>query len=83
MSREEVMKTLNEIFCNVFDDDSIVLTDETNSSDIDDWDSLEQINLIVNIENEFEMMFDMAEVSDLANVGEMADLIMRKYAENE
>ncbi len=81
MSREEVMKTLNEIFCNVFDDDSIVLTDETNSSDIDDWDSLEQINLIVNIENEFEMMFDMAEVSDLANVGEMADLIMRKAQE--
>ena len=83
MTREEVMKTLNEIFCNVFDDNSIVLTDETNSSDIDDWDSLEQINLIVNIENEFEMMFDMAEVSDLANVGEMADLIMRKFKENE
>lgn len=83
MTREEVMKTLNEIFCNVFDDDSIVLTDKTNSSDIDDWDSLEQINLIVNIENEFGMMFDMAEVSDLANVGEMADLIMRKYEEDE
>jgi acyl carrier protein len=81
MKRELVMKTLNEIFCNVFDDDSIVLTDETNSSDIDDWDSLEQINLIVNIENEFGMMFDMAEVSDLANVGEMADLIMSKAEE--
>ena len=82
MTREEVMKTLNEIFCNVFDDDSIVLKDETNANDIDDWDSLEQINLIVAIENEFEMMFDMNEVSDLANVGEMADLIMSKY-ENE
>ena len=81
MTREKVMKTLNEIFCDVFDDDSIVLTDETNSSDIDDWDSLEQINLIVNIENEFGMVFDMAEVSDLANVGEMADLIMRKAEE--
>ena len=66
MTREEVMKTLNEIFCDVFDDDSIVLTDETNSSDIDDWDSLEQINLIVNIENEFGMVFDMAEVSEKA-----------------
>ncbi len=82
MKREEVMKTLNEIFCNVFDDDSIVLKDETNANDIEDWDSLEQINLIVNIENEFGMMFDMAEVSDLANVGEMADLIMSRY-ENE
>ena len=83
MTREEVMKTLNEIFCNVFDDDTIVLTDKTNANDIEDWDSLEQINLIVNIENEFGMMFDMAEVSDLANVGEMADLIMRKAAEEE
>ena len=83
MTREEVMKKLNEIFCNVFDDESIVLKDETNANDIEDWDSLEQINLIVAIENEFEMMFDMAEVSDLANVGEMADLIMRKFKENE
>ena len=83
MTREEVMKTLNEIFCNVFDDDTIVLKDETNANDIEDWDSLEQINLIVAIENEFEMMFDMAEVSDLANVGEMADLILRKAAEEE
>ncbi len=81
MTREEVMKTLNEIFCNVFDDETIVLKDETNANDIEDWDSLEQINLIVNIENEFGMMFDMSEVSDLANVGEMADLIMRKAAE--
>lgn len=78
MNREDVMKRLNDIFCTVFDDDSIVLTDETNAEDIEDWDSLEQINLIVAIENEFEMMFDMSEVSDLANVGEMADLIMSK-----
>ncbi len=78
MNREDVMKRLNDIFCTVFDDDSIVLTDKTNAEDIEDWDSLEQINLIVAIENEFEMMFDMSEVSDLANVGEMADLIMSK-----
>ena len=82
MTREEVMKKLNEIFCNVFDDDTIVLKDDTNAEDIEDWDSLEQINLIVAIENEFEMMFDMAEVANLANVGEMADLIMSRY-ENE
>ena len=82
MTRNEVMKKLNEIFCNVFDDETIVLKDETNAEDIEDWDSLEQINLIVAIENEFEMMFDMAEVADLANVGEMADLIMSRL-ENE
>ena len=78
MSREDVMKTLNEIFCNVFDDDTIVLNDSTNAEDIEDWDSLEQINLIVAIENEFQMMFDINEINNLANVGEMADLIMSK-----
>ena len=72
---------MNEIFRNVFDDETIVLTDETNANDIEDWDSLEQINLIVAIENEFEMMFDMAEVANLANVGEMVDLILSKDAE--
>ncbi len=73
---------MNEIFRNVFDDESIILQDETNAEDIDDWDSLEQINLIVAIENEFGMMFDMAEVADLANVGEMVDLILSRD-ENE
>ena len=78
MTREYVYEKMNEIFRNVFDDEDIFLTDETNAEDIEDWDSLEQINLIVAIENEFEMMFDMAEVADLANVGEMVDLILSK-----
>ena len=69
---------MNEIFRTVFDDEDITLHDETNAEDIEDWDSLEQINLIVAIENEFEMMFDMAEIADLANVGEMVDLILKK-----
>ena len=82
MTREYVYEKMNEIFRNVFDDEEIYLQDETNAEDIDDWDSLEQINLIVAIENEFGMMFDMAEVADLANVGEMVDLILSKD-ENE
>ena len=81
MTREYVYEKMNEIFRNVFDDESITLSDETNAEDIEDWDSLEQINLIVAIENEFEMMFDMAEVADLANVGEMVDLILSKDKE--
>ena len=82
MTREYVYEKMNEIFRNVFDDEDILLQDETSAEDIDDWDSLEQINLIVAIENEFSMMFDMAEVADLANVGEMVDLILSKD-ENE
>ena len=78
MTREYVYQLMNRIFRNVFDDESIELQHETNAEDIEDWDSLEQINLIVAIENEFEMMFDMAEIADLANVGEMVDLILKK-----
>ena len=81
MTREYVYEKMNEIFRNVFDDEDIVLHDETNAEDIDDWDSLEQINLIVAIENEFEMVFDMNEIADLANVGEMVDLILSKEQE--
>ena len=81
MTREYVYEKMNEIFRNVFDDEEITLHDETNAEDIDDWDSLEQINLIVAIENEFGMMFDMNEVADLANVGEMVDLILSKDKE--
>ncbi len=81
MTREYVYEKMNEIFRTVFDDEDITLHDETNAEDIDDWDSLEQINLIVAIENEFGMMFDMSEVADLANVGEMVDLILSKDAE--
>lgn len=78
MTREYVYEKMNEIFRNVFDDDSIELDDETSADDIEDWDSLEQINLVVSIENEFEMMFDMNEIANLANVGEMVDLILSK-----
>ena len=78
MTREYVYEKMNEIFRNVFDDETIELDDETNADDIEDWDSLEQINLVVSIENEFEMMFDMNEIADLANVGEMVDLILSK-----
>ncbi len=75
MNRTEIMAKLNEIFCDVFDDEDIVLTDATNSDDIEDWDSLEQINLLVAIEKQFNIKFQLADVADLENVGAMADLV--------
>ena len=74
------LKKLNEDLENgikiyVFDDDEIVLTDETTADDIEDWDSLEQINLLVAIEKQFNIKFQLADVADLENVGAMADLV--------
>ena len=78
MTREEVFEQLTEIFRDVFDDEDIELTDETTADDIDDWDSLEQINLIVACEKQFKVKFDMAEISQLKNVGEMVDTVLKK-----
>lgn len=78
MDRTEIYEKLNEIFRDVFDDDTIVVTDSTTSNDIEDWDSLEHINLVVAIEEEFNMKFTVGEVSSMKNVGEMVDLIQAR-----
>lgn len=80
MTREAILKELEVIFRDIFDDEDIVLTDATNSDDIEDWDSLEQINLLVAIEKKFNLKFKLDEVSNLANVGDMVSLIEKLLA---
>ena len=76
MTREEVYETLNGVFKDVFDDESITVNDETTSDDIEDWDSLEHINLIAAVEQEFGVKFNMGQVVSMKNVGEMVDIIL-------
>ncbi len=78
MTREAVFEKLNTIFRDNFDDDEICLTDATSSEDIEDWDSLEQINLVVAIQDAFGIKFNIDEVNAMKNVGEMADAILEK-----
>lgn len=75
MSKEEIYERLNEIFQDVFDDDSITVNAETTSEDIEDWDSLEHINLVAAVEQEFGIKFTMAQVVGMKNVGEMVEII--------
>ena len=82
MTHEEIMEIVRRIFREVFDDDTLEVNDSTNSSDIEDWDSLEHISLVVSMENEFNLKFDLKEVNKLANVGEMVDLIATKLLTN-
>ena len=72
---KEIYDRLNNVFRDIFDDDSIVVTAETTSNDIEDWDSLEHINLVVAVEQEFGMKFNMNEVTTMKNVGEMVEII--------
>ena len=78
MTREEAYKKLDEVFLDVFDDDTIHVNDDTTANDIEDWDSLEHINLIVAVEKKFGMKFNMGEVNTMKNVGEMMDIILER-----
>ena len=81
MSRQEIMNAVQDIFRDVFDDEELMITDETNADDIEDWDSFEHISLVIAMESEFSMKFDIKEVNKLQNVGQMIDLIKRKMDE--
>lgn len=78
MTREGVFEKLNQVFRDVFDDEEIQVNDSTTADDIEDWDSLEHINLIVSVEKKFGMKFNMGEVTTMKNVGEMADIILKR-----
>ena len=80
MTREEAYVKLNEVFRDVFDDETIEVNDTTTANDIEDWDSLEHINLVVAVEKCFGIKFNMGDVAKLKNVGEMTDLILGKIS---
>ncbi len=78
MTREAVYERLNKVFQSVFDDENIVVCDETTVDDIEDWDSFEHINLVVAVEHEFDIKFNIKEAKNFKNVGEMVDTIIAK-----
>ncbi len=73
-----IEKRLEEIFRDVFEDYDIKLFAEMSAKDIDDWDSLSHIQLILAIEKEFQVKFTLEEVTKTKNVGEFIDLIATK-----
>lgn len=78
MNYNEILPRLNEVFRDVFGDSSLSVNENTTSADIEDWDSLEHINLIAAVENEFSLRFKMREVSGMKNVGEMLAIIAER-----
>jgi len=75
MSREEIYAKLNEVFQDVFDDEELVVDDETVAADVEGWDSLMHITLIDSIEDEFDIKLSMKAVVHAKNVGELVDAI--------
>lgn len=78
MTHAEILSGLTEIFHEVFDDDSIVLTENTTAADIPAWDSLNHITLIVEVERRFGLKVKTAEIEELHNVGDLVKLIAAK-----
>ncbi|HOO78873.1 MAG TPA: acyl carrier protein [Lachnospiraceae bacterium] len=75
MTRAEILSKVNDIFHDVFDDDTIEVFETTTSDDVEDWDSLMHITLISEVEAEFNFKFQMKDVVGMKNVGEMLDII--------
>ena len=78
MTREEVFNRVQDIFRDIFDEDDMVIKDKTNPDDVEDWDSLNQINLVSSIEKEFKIKFSIGELVVLKDVGAMVDLMIEK-----
>ncbi len=77
MDEKTILVEIQPIFHDVFDDDSLVITRQTSAADIEDWDSLEQINLLTAMEKKFNVKFSLGDVRNLQNVGDLVDLLVR------
>ena len=78
MDRLTILKEVTKVFIDVLDNEDIVLTDETQATDVDDWDSLNHIQLVVGIEKHFKIRFTSKEIQSWKNVGEMITCIQEK-----
>jgi acyl carrier protein len=72
------MEKLNEIFCEVFDDEDLAIAPAMTANDVDGWDSLSHVNLIVAIEGRFNIRFSQKELLTFKNVGDLLGCIEKK-----
>lgn len=78
MTSVEIYEKLTAIFREIFDEDDLSLTPETTADEVDGWDSLTHIRLVLAVEKAFGVKFTASEIGNLKNVGELAALIEKK-----
>lgn len=76
----DTLARLQEVIRNVFDDDSLPITRATTAQDVEAWDSVQNVTLVMEVEQEFGVRFSTSEIAYLKNVGELADLVDKKVA---
>jgi len=75
MTREQILEKVTDIFKDIIDNDDIVLTDDTVAADVEDWDSLNHMQIIAGIEKTFRFKFSSTEIYQFKNVGGLIDAI--------
>jgi acyl carrier protein len=78
MEQENLLKDLNKIFIDVFEDDSIRLNENTTTDDIESWDSLNHIQMITAVEKHYKIRFKLNELLNFRNVGDLCRSIQAK-----
>ncbi len=73
-----IKEELNSVFCDVFNMPSLRIFEEMTAADVDDWDSITHISLVIAIEDHFQVKLSAADVANLKNVGEMIALLQNR-----
>ena len=76
----DILDELQPIFQDIFEDDELLITAESNADTVEGWDSLAHIILIIAIEQEFEIKFALGELEAMKNVGDMVELMQKKLS---
>ncbi len=78
MNKETILEQINVIGRDVFDDESIVLSESTTANEVEDWDSITHVQLLFSIEKQFGIKFTSAEIAKFKNIGEIVACILSK-----
>ncbi len=73
--RQWIKSQLNEVFCNIFDDDEIEIFEDMTADDIEEWDSLMHVTLMIAVEKEFNITMSAEQIGNLKSVSELIDII--------
>lgn len=77
MDHDKLLNELNKIFINVFEDESIILKNSSTTDDIEAWDSLNHIQMITEVEQHYKIRFDLNELLNFKNVGDLCEGIKK------